>query len=70
MTDHALNVLREVHAQTATDVPFSLVQRIHEIEREYQYEDDPQVRHSAIRTLVTLAVDEMMKADDSSEVKG
>ena len=64
MIDHALDVLREVHGETSADVPFPLVQKIHDIEREYQYEEDPQVRHSRIRTLVTLAVDEMMKVSD------
>ena len=65
MSDHALDVLREVHAETGSDVPFPLVQKVYELERAHQYDEDPQVRHSAVRVLVTLAVDEMMKGPDA-----
>ena len=61
MTSHALDVLREVHAESSSDLPFALFEKVYRIESERQFDDDPQVRHSEIRTLVTLAVDDLVK---------
>lgn len=64
MTNHALDVLREVHDAAGSDLPFALVEKVYRIERDRQFDDDPQVRQSEIRTLVTLAVNDLA-TDDS-----
>jgi hypothetical protein len=68
MNDNPLHVLRDVHAASTSEVPFDLVEKVYNVEREYQYEEDPHIRHTAIRTIVTLAVDEIMKGDGDGEV--
>lgn len=62
-TSDALDELRSVHGELGLD-QVDLLQQVYAIERRHQYEDDPQVRLSEIRQLVTLTVNTAMEHDE------
>lgn len=67
--EEACRILSEEHARLKLGIPLSLVMDCFEIQDEYQYEADSDVRFQALQELVTLAVDDMMN-DSADESEG
>ena len=65
-SDEARAALREAYDELGLDIPLRLVEDCYDIERRYQYEDDPDLRLDSIRRAVTVAVEEDLRSSSDT----
>lgn len=62
--DHALEVLQQIYSKSDVELPFLLVKQAYEIEKNHQFDEEPEVAINKIRALVTEFVEKEMKEQE------